>query len=121
MELLVSFLTDFLPFSMRNMSRIHMWSSWFISLLISCIQTEYKQKSSVELLVYFLTKCVHFQRGIQKRLKTTKKQWFSIENTKHTKKHRFFYISAEIIEKPKVFLIFFVFSIENHCFFCFFY
>ena len=38
------------------MSRSPLWSSWSSSLLISYTSNmEYKQKSSVELLVYFLT------------------------------------------------------------------
>ena len=40
----------------RNISRSPLWSSWCISSLISYTSNmEYKQKSSVELLVYFLT------------------------------------------------------------------
>ena len=48
-----------------NISRSPLWSSWFISLLISCTcNMEYKQKPSVELLVYFLTDFIHFCWGI---------------------------------------------------------
>ena len=47
MELLVYFLIE-----IRNMSTSPLLSSWFISLLISYISNkEYKQKSSMELLV----------------------------------------------------------------------
>ena len=35
--------------SIRNISRSPLWSSWFISSLISYASKEYKQKSSVEL------------------------------------------------------------------------
>ena len=47
---------------MRNVSSHPLWSSWCISLLISYTSNEeYKQKSSVELLVYSFTDfiCLH--------------------------------------------------------------
>ena len=48
-------------FLIGNISRSPLWSSWFISLLTSCTSNkEYKRKSSMELLLYFLTDFIHF-------------------------------------------------------------
>ena len=53
--------TDFIHFRIKNISRSPLWSSWSISSLIPCtFDKEYKQKSSVELLVYFRTDFIHF-------------------------------------------------------------
>ena len=55
------FLTDAIHFLMRNISRSPLWSSWFIFLLMSyTFEKEYKQKSSVELLIHALTDVIYF-------------------------------------------------------------